>query len=144
MQRYTIEIGGKSYVVEVDEEGGERYRVVVDGRAFGVRLTPSLDAPTITATTEIATGSGSVAPASAAHASGGAKAVLRAPMPGVVLSIAVQPGERVSVAQQLLVLEAMKMKNPISATRDGVVSEIVVQEGQSGGYNDVLLKFEEA
>ena len=65
-------------------------------------------------------------------------------MPGVVLSIGVRPGDRVQTAQQLLVLEAMKMKNPISSIGDGVVSEILVQEGQSVAYDDVLLKFEEA
>jgi biotin carboxyl carrier protein len=38
----------------------------------------------------------------------------------------------------------MKMRNPIRAMRDGVVSEVMVQEGQSVGYDDLLLKFEEA
>ena len=150
MQRYTIEISGKSYVVDVDEKGGEMYRVVVDGKAFDVRLAAGVDAPQIRPATEIGTESVGVASPSGVEVGGGmktelrAKTDLRAPMPGVVLSVAVQSGDRVRVAQQLVVLEAMKMKNPISSPRDGVVSEVVVQEGQSVGYNDVLLKFEEA
>ncbi len=152
MQRYTIEISGKSYVVDVDEKGGEMYQVLVDGKAFDVRLAAGVDAPTLGPATETAAAAEieGVAFPSGAEVGGGTKTDVRmktdvrAPMPGVVLSVAVQPGDRVSVAQQLIVLEAMKMKNPISSPRDGVVSEVVVQEGQSVGYNDVLLKFEEA
>lgn len=149
MQRYTIEIGEKSYVVEVNDEGGERYRVMVDGQAFDVQLTSSADAPAISTETETMTEAGTAsAGGTQASGEGGAelraKTELRAPMPGVVLSIAVRPGDRVRAAQPLLVLEAMKMKNPISAPGNGVVSEIMVQEGQSVAYDDVLLKFEEA
>ena len=147
MQRYSIEVSGKRYEVNVDEKGGEIYQVVVDGEAFDVRLAPS---PSISPST-VGSGDGtsSLKPppddvGGRLEGGGGMKTEVRAPMPGVVLSIAVQPGERVNVAQQLLVLEAMKMKNPISSTRNGVVSEVVVQAGQSVGYNDLLLKFEEA
>ncbi len=158
MQRYSIEVGGKRYEVNVDEKGGEMYRVVVDGEAFDVRLVAGAETLSIGPLAEIAPAdeviaqpseiapeeNEVIAPPSATEVSGGMKTEVRAPMPGVVLSVAVQPGERVNVAQQLIVLEAMKMKNPISSTRDGVVSEIMVQAGQSVGYNDLLLKFEEA
>jgi biotin carboxyl carrier protein len=142
MQRYTIEIGGKGYEVEVEEAGGERYRVVVDGQAFDVRLQPGMETPSITAPDEAATAAGT-APVGGANASGGVKAELRAPMPGAVLSIAVRPGDRVRAAQPLLVLEAMKMKNPISAPRDGVVDAIHIQTGQSVNFDDLLLSYRE-
>ncbi|HEY52195.1 MAG TPA: acetyl-CoA carboxylase biotin carboxyl carrier protein subunit [Caldilineae bacterium] len=144
MQRYAIEIDGKRYVVEVEEAGEGRYQVVVDGQAFAVRMAPPLSIP------RPAEGIQTPPPDVGAVESGGAQSErraqteLRAPMPGVVLSIGVRPGDRVQTAQQLLVLEAMKMKNPISSIGDGVVSEILVQEGQSVAYDDVLLKFEEA
>lgn len=144
MQRYSIEVSGKRYEVNVDEKGGEMYQVVVDGEAFDVRLVAGAETLSIGPPAEIAPENEVIAPPSATEGSGGMKTEVRAPMPGVVLSIAVQPGERVKVAQQLLVLEAMKMKNPISSTRNGVVSEVVVQAGQSVGYNDLLLKFGEA
>ncbi len=144
MQRYSIEVGGKRYEVNVDEKGGEMYRVVVDGEAFDVRLVAGAETLSIGPLAEIAPADEVIAQPNGTEVSGGMKTEVRAPMPGVVLSVAVQPGERVNVAQQLIVLEAMKMKNPISSTRDGVVSEIMVQAGQSVGYNDLLLKFEEA
>ena len=143
MQRYRIEIGGKRYGVEVNEKGGGMYQVVVDGQAFDVRLAGddavSSREPVVAKAPE---GEAVGSQGGGVESSGGMKTEVRAPMPGVVLSIAVQPGDRVRVAQHLLVLEAMKMKNPISATREGVVSEVMVHEGQSVGYNDVLLRFE--
>jgi biotin carboxyl carrier protein len=63
-------------------------------------------------------------------------------MPGVILSIAVKPGDSVARGQPLLVLEAMKMKNPIKSPREGTVSEVRVSAGQSVGYGDVLVTFE--
>jgi biotin carboxyl carrier protein len=45
--------------------------------------------------------------------------------------------------QTVVILEAMKMKNAIRSPRDGVVSEILAQVGQTVGYGEVLVKFEE-
>jgi propionyl-CoA carboxylase alpha chain len=61
-------------------------------------------------------------------APGGASSTggLKAPMPGVVLSTAVKPGDAVIRGQLLLVLEAMKMEHRITAPRDGVVAELHV------------------
>jgi biotin carboxyl carrier protein len=56
--------------------------------------------------------------------------VVKAPLPGTVVSIAVAVGDRVEVGQELCVLEAMKMNNPIRATQAGTVSEIHVRIGE--------------
>lgn len=55
---------------------------------------------------------------------------LVAPMPGAVVRIAVEVGERVRVGQPLMWLEAMKMEHAISAPADGVVAEITVGIGE--------------
>ena len=52
-----------------------------------------------------------------------------APMPGLVLRIAVAPGQSVEAGDTLLVLEAMKMENAIKAPAAGVVREVYVEEG---------------
>jgi acetyl-CoA carboxylase biotin carboxylase subunit len=60
----------------------------------------------------------------------GGTGVLTAPMPGRVVKVAVQPGEHVSHAQPLLVLEAMKMEHVVDAPHAGVVTELFVRVGE--------------
>jgi biotin carboxyl carrier protein len=54
---------------------------------------------------------------------------LVAPMPATVVTITVEPGQRVSKGDALIVLEAMKMELPIKAPRDGVVKAIACRPG---------------
>lgn len=65
-----------------------------------------------------------------------------APMPGMVVSIATAPGERVSVGQQLLVIESMKMESEIVAWREGVVERVTVDIGQTFDRGAVLVTLE--
>jgi propionyl-CoA carboxylase alpha chain len=63
---------------------------------------------------------------------------LLAPMPGTVVSVAVQKGAEVSAGQAVLVLEAMKMQHTVAAPHDGVVTEIDVRPGAQVAAGDVL------
>jgi biotin carboxyl carrier protein len=63
-------------------------------------------------------------------------------MPGNILDIAVKPGDRVAVRQQLCSLEAMKMKNAIRSPGEGVIASVEVAEGQAVAHGDVLFTFE--
>jgi len=67
---------------------------------------------------------------------------IRAPMPGLVLSVLVEPGAVVSTGDGLLVLEAMKMENELRATGDGVVSRVYVAPGDAVGKDAILIEFE--
>ncbi|NLG72850.1 MAG: biotin/lipoyl-binding protein [Chloroflexi bacterium] len=64
------------------------------------------------------------------------------PIPGVVLSVAVKPGDQVTNGQDLLVIEAMKMKNRIRASRSGVIAAVHVTPGQTVRHKDLLVEFE--
>jgi propionyl-CoA carboxylase alpha chain len=64
-----------------------------------------------------------------------------APLPGVIKSIAVSPGQQVSSGDQLLVIEAMKMDNIIRASRDGTIETIHVREGRQVAYGEQLLEY---
>ncbi|MBC7155867.1 MAG: acetyl-CoA carboxylase biotin carboxyl carrier protein subunit, partial [Rhodobacteraceae bacterium] len=63
---------------------------------------------------------------------------LLAPMPGVVVSVAVKPGDAVTEGQPLLVIESMKLETTLTAPRDGVVAEIPFAAGDSFGLKAVL------
>jgi biotin carboxyl carrier protein len=64
-----------------------------------------------------------------------------APMPGSIVSVAVQPGDRVEVGQDVCVLEAMKMNNRIRAPRAGMIAQIHVSVGQQVQHGDALVTF---
>jgi len=54
-----------------------------------------------------------------------------APMPGKIVRVPVRPGDTVDARQPVVVIEAMKMENALSAGRAGIVREVLVQEGMS-------------
>ncbi len=66
---------------------------------------------------------------------------LMSPMPGLIVSIAVAPGEEVKAGQELAVLEAMKMENVLRAEQDGVVEAIRVEPGATVAADQVLIAF---
>ena len=63
-------------------------------------------------------------------------------MAGVVLEFLVKPGEKISVDQDVVMLESMKMQIPIQSTVDGVVKIIRVNEGDFVDDGDVLMEVE--
>ena len=74
-----------------------------------------------------------------AKAGGGA---LRAPMPGLVLRIQVQPGQAVVAGQPVVALEAMKMENELRAVEAGVVRSVAVEAGQAVEKGAILVQFD--
>ncbi|MFF4193095.1 acetyl/propionyl/methylcrotonyl-CoA carboxylase subunit alpha [Nonomuraea sp. NPDC001831] len=71
-------------------------------------------------------------------AAGTGDGVVRSPMPGTVLLVKAQPGDRVSKGQPLVVVEAMKMEHTVTAPCDGVVAELPVQPGRPVDMDAVL------
>jgi biotin carboxyl carrier protein len=67
---------------------------------------------------------------------------IKAPMPGKVLQVLVQPGDAVEEGQSLLVLEAMKMENVIKAVLAGEVATVPISEGQAVEKGALLVGFE--
>ena len=68
--------------------------------------------------------------------------LLLCPMPGVVTSISVQEGDHVEAGQALATVEAMKMENILRAERQGCVSKVAVNAGDSLAVDEVILEFE--
>ena len=67
---------------------------------------------------------------------------LIAPMPGLVLQVAVIKGQEVVQGDPLLILEAMKMENIIKSKANGIVKDIVVKSGDKVDKGQVLIEFE--
>lgn len=67
---------------------------------------------------------------------------LLSPMPGLLVDVAVQPGQKVQSGEKLAVIEAMKMENILFAAQDGVVSKVVAGKGESLAVDQVIIEFE--
>ncbi len=65
--------------------------------------------------------------------------LVKAIMPGKIISVRVRQGDRVRKGEVLCILEAMKMENEIHAPRDGIVREVKVSEGEDVEANQVLV-----
>lgn len=66
---------------------------------------------------------------------------VKAPMPGLVLSVLVAEGDEVKKGDSLLVLEAMKMENMIKSPSDGIIKKIEVKQGNTVEKNELLISF---
>ena len=64
------------------------------------------------------------------------------PMPGLLVQVAVQPGQEVKAGERVAVIEAMKMENVLLASADGVVKEIRAQQGDSLAVDQAIIEFE--
>ena len=63
---------------------------------------------------------------------------LRAPMPGMVVSIPVQDGQEIEKGQVLVILESMKMQNELQSPRDGVVTRLKIDRGASVERHELI------
>jgi len=64
------------------------------------------------------------------------------PMPGLLVDVAVQPGQKVQAGERVAVIEAMKMENILFAAQDGVVKKVVAAKGESLSVDQVIVEFE--
>ena len=67
---------------------------------------------------------------------------LLSPMPGLLVDVAVKPGQKVMAGEKLAVIEAMKMENILVATQDAVVAEVKAAKGESLAVDQVIIRFE--
>jgi acetyl-CoA/propionyl-CoA carboxylase biotin carboxyl carrier protein len=126
-------------------EDGERQRVVVE--VGGKRLEVVLPAGFVGVGNGAASGGAKAkAPKRSARSSSAAAAggdALTAPMQGTIVKIAVEEGQSVEAGELVVVLEAMKMEQPITAHKAGVVSGLLAEIGQTVTSGAVLLELKD-
>jgi biotin carboxyl carrier protein len=163
-RRYTVEVDGHSFAVEIDDGAGA-LEVRVDGEPIAVEgRVPRAGAGTLlvgaaahdlqvgkgtgalsiavdgeTFEVRVRAGTGAAAVGGEGTAAAGAGQRLVAPMPGKVVAVLVEPGQAVEPGAGLVVLEAMKMENEFRATVAGTVTEVAVRPGQAVNAGDVLV-----
>jgi glutaconyl-CoA decarboxylase len=139
MSRYTIEIDGTEYRVEILEDEGSEARVVVNDRELRVSVTA--EAGPLAAQAPLPLPSLPQQPATRAPiVLAGAYGEVRAPMPARVTEVLAKAGDRVEAGQLLLKIEAMKMENQVLSPIAGTVEEVCVSNGQEVDGGDLLVK----
>lgn len=146
MKQYKYTINGAQFDVTIDSIVGSKAKVEVNGIPFEVEMQGSslVEEALPTVSTEApaaAAPAAAEAPAAAPAATNGpgAGAPVKAPLPGVVTKVLVAAGQAVKKGETVLVLEAMKMENNITAETDGTITGICVAAGDSVMEGTTLL-----
>jgi biotin carboxyl carrier protein len=143
--KIKVKIDEQVFEVEINDLAARPIVALVDGQCFEVWLeeegSPApAEGTRVERTAPVTPAPRPIVPATPAGDVDKAKGVL-APIPGVILTVAVCAGATVKVGQELCVLEAMKMKNAIRSTRAGRIANIYVSEGDHVKHGQVLVDF---
>ena len=135
MKTYKFKINGKDYDVTIGEAEGKMLQVNVNGADYQVELENAPASAPAAPATPAPTAPAAATPAPAAPAApkapAGAGEKVNSPLPGVIVEVSVKEGQAVKSGQKVAVLEAMKMENEISAPKDGTITAIHVNKGDS-------------
>ncbi len=164
--KYHSKIENQEYVIDIDEDNRivvdgesvqanllqvgplglysllmdhESYELVVEERRFGYRVTLGSDTFNVQVkderTLRLDAGRSQLTTPSGER-------FIKAPIPGLIVSILVEVGDEIEENQPVIILEAMKMENELRAIRAGTVAEIVIEAGQSVEQGSDLIRVE--
>lgn len=140
--KYQVTIQDKSYLVEIEDINarpvvayveGIRFEVIPDKNPLGVEGTPEVHQPE----------------AKEVHSIDLRRSTpdlhsdeMTAPLPGTVIEVFVKAGDVIESGQVIVIIEAMKMKNSIRATRGGKIAEVLVNAMDTVAHKQPLVRFE--
>lgn len=117
-----VVVNGKSYVVEIeftDSENNKVTRPAVPKQSVPKTVVPELQ-PTIVGISDI----------------------IKSPLPGVIMNVLVNKGDKVKRGDVIIIIEAMKMENNVMAVADGTVKNVFVETGKTVMMGDNLIDIE--
>jgi biotin carboxyl carrier protein len=118
-----IEVNGSVYNVEVDK----KITTTKTPKLVRSVAVPATDSDKSQLKTNAPTGQKGIA-------------LIKSPLPGIILDIFVKEGDQVKIGTKLIILEAMKMENNINSDKDGVIKSIKASKGNSVLEGDVLIE----
>ena len=141
MKNFKFKVNGNEYNADVKSVNDNRLTIEINGVDYEVDIekkekkTPILAVSKVVSST-IETNLKTSKPGDAQPNS------IKAPIPGTVLKINCKVGDTVNLGDTILILEAMKMQNEISATASGKVASIAVKEGSNVMEGDILISID--
>ena len=144
----TVEVGARRYIFDTDwsyghvriagQCNGEPFAAQIERRGLGLRVTHNGRAIDVLVLTPRAAELYRLMPHKAPPDT---SKLLLSPMPGLLVDVAVLPGQTVLAGERLAVVEAMKMENILLAARDGTVAEVLAGAGESLAVDQPILRF---
>lgn len=148
MREYKLSISGHSYTVSLIKVTDEEVVAEVNGVEHTVTINEirTLSRAEHLPPAESATGPVASpiqplrSPVATAPVASAGSALIVSPIPGHILEVSVSVGDKVLEGQKLLVLEAMKLQNIITASRAGVVKKILVRQGDAVTHGQAMVE----
>lgn len=142
MSAYSVTVGGETFEVTLKSRRGDTLTFTINDREYSVPVTIT-QRP---ASTQV-----SIAPLPKGRSQRGASQSkvalppeIKAPLPGIISDIKVSAGDMVPAGGTLVVIEAMKMENPIKAPADLRVTQVHIKKGQEIPNGAVIVSVEPA
>ena len=146
--KISVKINDSSYDVEVGDTNARPILATLNGKSYevwseeaAVEAVVEASAPASVKPVETPPPAPVTRNAAVPQPSGDKSKSILAPLPGVIISIAVKAGDTVSVGQEVCILEAMKMKNSIKSTRSGKLSAVRINPGDHVQHGQILFEF---
>ena len=140
--RWQISIDGRAVNADAVEIAPGIFSILLNGKSYEVRVTPTPTGALTLQTAHQEFTAEIIDPRAWRRRHGTLEAEGRqqilAPMPGKIIRVLVQTGEKVEAGQGLLVVEAMKMQNEIRSPKSGTVERLLVKEGQPVNAGEIL------
>ncbi len=139
MKTYKVTVDGQPYTVQVEEIKEDSARVLpgaAEKSSSPVSKVQTAPGP-VTVNKEAAVPDKKQPEAISKVGAGGSS--IKAPMPGSVLEVKVNVGDDIKDGDVLIVLEAMKMENELTASQAGTVAEVLVKKGDTVNSGDPLI-----
>ena len=137
-ERRVVRVADKSYEVRVIEDGTDSGKYVLE--LGGERILATVMDVSRDAAPAVASPTAAPAPLETiAKPLEPAGEGIRAPMPGMIVEILVQPGDAIEAGDPVLILEAMKMENEVRTTKKATVTSVLVKKGDRAERGQLLV-----
>ena len=142
----TVAVDDDIYEIVLLKVGKRKYSVIYKGKSYNVDVIENNDAKHYTVHTMYNSYNVEILDAEARYMhsredleAGHGEYIIRSPMPGKVVNVLVKKGDKVEKGQTVVIVSAMKMESEFKAGKEGIVTEVKVQEGETVDGNQVLV-----
>ena len=139
MKNFKFKINGTDYNVDINEVEGQEIKLNVNGTDYNVTVYAEVKQKPVVKRPTPKAAPAPAAAAAPAPAASGAGTKVTTPLPGTILDVFVNVGDKVNAGQRVVLLEAMKMENNIECDVAGTVTEVKCRKGDSVLEGDVLV-----
>jgi biotin carboxyl carrier protein len=142
MKKFNLKINDHSYSVDILSMDSNAATVDVNGILYEVEVEKELKPSKAILPRKDFVPSSNTLPRVKTYAADNSTGIIRSPLPGKVIDIAVNVGDRVTTGQTVICIEAMKMENNIRADKDGIIKTVSVQAGAIVIEGELLIEIE--